>query len=245
MSDEQHLEAARRHADGGVCLQWQPLQPDEALMALEEGASYASMSGRAELQESLMCYLFGGGNPECWQDVALRGLAVIRHCVPSLLVGRSLREVEALREYVTAQGFGGLGELLEAAQDEEGAEVLRRLMEYFFPGQRRRWLLEGAQRVYLVARAFQPHLVTVYGREMSYEDLARIFEGGKLSTPRARGQARSRWSARAQRVLRMPIEEAGGVVRLQFGKAASTREKYRAAAKGNAHRKGKYKGEKD
>ncbi len=234
------MEAARRHADACAILPWHPLQPDEALMAAEE-ESWESVDRRADLQESLMCYLFADGDPERWQNVALRGLAVIRHCAPSLLVGRSMREVERIRDASEVRQAGGLEEFLGVCREEEGGEVLRRIMGYFFPGTRREWLLEGTQRVYLLARAYQPHLVTVGRREMSYEDMARVFDGDPLATKGARGKARSRWSARAQRVLVLPIEEAGGTVKLQFGKSAGTREKYRAAATGNEHRKGKRK----
>lgn len=240
MSDEAHMEAARKHADACAILPWHPLQPDEAMMQAEE-ESWESVDRRADLQEALMCYLFADGAPEVWQNVALRGLAVIRHGAPSLLVGRQLREVATIRDASSVRAGGGLEELLAVCEGDEGREVLRRILNYFFPGTRREWLLEGAQRVYLLARAYQPHLVTVGRREMSYEDMARVFEGDALLTKRARGKARSRWSARAQRVLVLPIEAAGGTVKLQFGKSAGTCAKYAAAAKGNSHRKGKKK----
>ena len=258
MSDEAHIEAARRHAERAApLLPWCAAAPDEVLMAKEEAAE-GWKADRSDAWEKLLVFLFADGQPEQWENVAMRGLSVIRHCVPSLLTDRSLDEVPAIRKRATMQQGFRLTDFVEACEDEDFREMLRGILDYLFPAGSD-WLSAGCKRIYLIARGYQPWLVQIWkerservrlvetdgaGRprvkyvarkfreqqEMSYEDLARIF-GEKPE------KARQRWSARAQRVIRMPIESAGGKVHLQFGRSATTREKCAERARGNQHRK--------
>jgi len=258
MSDERQIEASVRHAEvaASAIVPWSPARPDEALMAREEpGEFVGAESMRAELWEKLLVFLFADGQPGCWECTAVRGLSLIRHCAPSLLTGRDLSAVAGIRSRAggkVQQSFG----LTEFLADDEGTRmVLRVVLGYLFP-EGPEWLKEGCRRIYLLARAFQPQLVQITrevgervkerdpqtGRmkltirhvpklvEMSYEDMARVF-GENTS------KARARWSARAQRVIRKPIESNGGACHLAFGKSASTRAKYAARAKGNSNRR--------
>ena len=240
MSDEIHMESAWRHRDMTLREQWHGPQPDEALMAAEDLTGYLDLPARVALMDRLMVYLFASGALECWESVALRAHAVMVHCAPHLLVGRSRGEIPRLVVTVgsreSAEGLRAATELVRS--EKKGAAVLARLIDFIFPGTGRQWLFRGTQRAYLLARTWQPWLVSQDGKELSYEDLARIFEGDALATPKARNKARSRWSARAQEVLRKPIEQAGGTVRLQFGKSAGARAKMQQSAKGNQNRLG-------
>lgn len=232
MSDEAHIESAYLHRDGSRFAPWHGLSPDEAAMLAEEGEG--EIARRADVQEALFCYLFSGG-AEQWLGVALRVLGVLRRMWPDFLVGRRLPGdvVDAVAAYSSPGGgghqrfdLGGLEQLVNG-----DVETVRRLMGFCFPDGRD-WLKEGCRRLYLLARAFQPHLVVVDGREASYEVLARIFGEVDFAHSRARG----RWSARAQICLARPISKAGGKVPAMFGKGHAVKLKYREAAKGNRNR---------
>lgn len=205
---------------------------------------------RAWMLEVLMAFLFADRHPEVWENVGLRALAIYRHCLPAELARRDTKEEDSLKRYAQlARGFR-LAELVELSKDEDWREMMAGIMGYMYPA-RRRWLYKGTQRAYLLARAYQPGLVShkkevdtpdhrkiIKVVDMSYEDLARIFERDSLTTERAKDRARSRWSARTQQLIRLPIEQAGGVARMHFGKPASAREAMAASAKGNKNRGG-------
>ena len=108
-----------------------------------------------------------------------------------------------------------------------------------FPDNQKEWLKEGCRRLYLVARAYQPDLVRVGGKLAGYEEFAEVFGefNGHEPTRKDRDRARSRWSARAQNVLRIPIQQAGARVPALFGKSSSVRGKYQQAARGNQNRR--------
>ncbi len=72
--------------------------------------------------------------------------------------------------------------------------------------------------------------------------MARVFEGEELLTEKSRNRARSRWSARAQEVLRKPLEAAGVAGGVSFSKSATARGLMSRSAQGNRNRAGKKKG---
>ncbi len=281
MSDERQIDAAVRHVEARAVLPWSMAAPDEAMMAeedraellaraeAEEAAEFAAVelrTVRAALWEQLLVFLFADGLPECWENVAMRGLSLMRHCVPSVLAGRDLSAVETIRRGARVQPSFRLTGFVEACESAAVRATLRGLLEYLFPGcPGPGWLAEGCRRTYLVARGYRPELVRITrtvservkvpdpakpGRqrlemrhfpkavEMSYEDMARVF-GEPVTSPIERRNARARWSAIAQRVIRKPIEANGGTVHLQFGKSASARATYAEKAKGNKNRKAK------
>lgn len=250
MSDEAHIQAAFRHADSSVILPWCGQSPDEEVMEREDLESAGEPVRRAWMLEVLMAFLFADKHPEVWENVGLRALAIYRHCLPAELARRDTKEEDALKRYAQLSRGFRLAELVELSKDEDWREMMAGIMGYMFPP-RKRWLYKGTQRAYLLARAYQPGLVTIRKQvvapdheekvketDMSYEDMARIFERDPLTTERAQNRARSRWSARAQQLIRLPIEQAGGVARMPFGKSASAREAMAASAKGNRNRGG-------
>lgn len=238
MSDEERMEAAYRHADHGFYHPWHPPQPDEALMGAEDGTAEAEL--RADTHEALFCYVFGGG-AECWQHVGRRVVAVMRALAPGLL-GRRRRECGEIWRKCDerlAEAAGGAFRMgsFQGLLGNGQAKVVERILEWVFVPGGRDWLKEGVRRMYLIAAAYQPDLVRIGGREAGYEGFARVF--GELDGTCADegARARSRWSARAQNVLRRPIEAGGGKVPALFGKSATVRAKYRAAGKGNQNRR--------
>jgi len=238
MSDEMHMESAWRHRDMTAIEQWHGPQPDEALMEAEDLSGGVGFPARVEMMDRLNVYLFADGRLGEWEFVAARGYDLMVNFAPSLLVGRGRQEMARLLWVRREQRGEALGEFMEFLRGiPGGAVILARLLGFIFPGTGSRWLFRGTQRAYIMARAWQPWLVTQEGRELSYEDLAEVFEGQELTTPKARNRARSRWSARVQEVLRKPIEAAGGTVRLQFSKSAGAREQMAASARGNQNRK--------
>ena len=267
MAEEVHMdaEAAIRHADKAALLPWCPLDPCAALIAQEEGDAEGEMDPHANVFDQLLAFLFADEHPECWPNVAMRALAIMRHCVPSLLTGRDLSEAADLRARANVQQCFRLTEFVEACESAAFRGLLSTTLRYLFPDDRG-WLAEGCRRTYLVARAYRPEYLAVWravphqvkfahrdeqGKvvrverkrretpeecEANYHDLARIF-GEPAETKEDRKKARARWSARAQRVLRRTIEAAGGTMHLQFGKSASTRRKCAEKARGNQNRK--------
>ena len=221
---------------------WGGVRPDEALERKEEGMADAGEEGtlRAWIQEDLLVYLFADGDASRWQDVALRALAVMRRYCPALLAGRKFREVDGLRQRGGMQAGFPMEKFDELTACDEREALLRGLLGYLFPNGRR-WLKRGTMRVYLLARTFQPQLLSTHGSEPGYERLEEIFEGRKLTSKKERDRARSRWSARAQKLIRQPVEANGGRIALQFGKSATARANYAAAAAGNGNRRGKRK----
>lgn len=239
MSDEIHMESAWRHRDMTATEQWHGPQPDEELMAAEEGES-ESVRRAGEyywLLEALLVYLFANSNARQWQGVAVRASYIIRRCAIWMLRDEvSQRELEQLKREVDRWDSFGTDDFLNLCDDDDFREALAKILEFLYPPKKRR-LFMGTKRVYLVARGFCPGLVKVDGKELTYEDLAAIFEGEPLTTTKARNRARSRWSARVQEVLRKPVEAAGGKVRVQFSKSPLARERMAQSAKGNRNRR--------
>lgn len=242
MSDEIHIQAAFRHVDQAAMHQWHSSRADEEMMEREERGQEAVRwaNSSAWLLEALMVYLFADWTPERWQSVALRAYYVMRKCSIWLLAGqKSEPEIEGLKRHVKTCDSFGLDEFLKLCQHDDYREPLARMIAFLYPGTGRHRLFRGTQRTYLLARAYQPALVTLAGKELTYEDLARIFEKDPLHTQKARNRARSRWSARAKEVLRRPLESGGASAAIQFGKSSSAREKMRASAQGNQNRRAK------
>lgn len=241
-SDEIHLQAAMRHHEEAAFLPWQAMAPDEELMAKEEGEN--GEPRRAWLQEELMAYLFGDKEVERWENVAMRALAVFWHCLPGLLVGRDMAELDRVKKTAVIRRGFNLEEFVRLSADEEWREMLKVMMNFLFPA-KSGWMAKGTQRAYLLARAYQPELVMIEKQregkrvrvDLNYEDMARIFEGDDLITEESRDRARARWSARAQVLLRHPVEQAGGVAHIRFGKSASARAGMSASAKRTCNRR--------
>jgi len=238
LSDEIHMEAAFRHIDKAALHQWHAQAADEALMEEEEREEPGWATSSAWLLEALMVYLFADWTPERWESVALRAAAVMRRCSIWLLAGqKSEAELTELRRRVTQWDRFGEDGFLKLCDEEDYREPLGRMIAFLYPGTGRQRLFKGAQRTYLLARAYQPALVAVAGRELTYEDLARIFEGDALATRKARNRARSRWSARTKE-LRHTIEGGGARGGLQFSKSSAARAKMAESARGNKNRRG-------
>ncbi len=215
---------------------WGGLRPDEALEMKEEASAEDAGMQRAWIQEDLLVYLFADGYADRWQDVALRALAVMRRYCPALLVGRRFYELDGLKQRGGLQAAFPMERFDEMTACDEREALLCGLLGYLFPTGSR-WLKKGTMRVYLLARTFQPLLLRSHGSDPGYERLEEIFEGRKLRTRKERDRARSRWSARAQKLIRHPVEANGGRIALQFGKSATARARCAAAAKGNGNRK--------
>lgn len=219
--------------------QWHGRQPDEELMAAEEGEAESFGRG-AEwywLLEALLVYLFANNNARQWQGVAVRAAFVIRRCALWMLAEeRTTRELDRLKGEVDHWDSFGTDDFLRLCDDEDFSEALGKILAFLYPPKSQR-LFMGTKRVYLVARGFCPGLVKVDGKELTYEKMAMIFEGEALATRKDRNRARSRWSARVQEVLRKPIEATGGTVRVQFSKSAAARGKMAESARGNRNRK--------
>lgn len=237
MSDEAHMESALfRYADHTALQPWQAPAPDEVLMAKEEPCEEPLR--RAWLQELILSFLFADGAPERWENVAMRALAIFRHCLIHQVIGRNMAEVEALRARSEIKHEFTLVHFIRLSQQDDWREILEGIMGYFFPPGRR-WLYRGCIRVYLVAKTYQPTLLVRADVEgsarhgLSFQELAKIFEPEKMSM-----SARARWSARAEVLIRQPIEAAGGRSGLSFSKSASAREKMAASARGNRNRNG-------
>lgn len=219
---------------------WGGVRPDEALEMKEEqeAAGDDTVMERAWIQEDLLVYLFADGYAERWQDVALRVLAVMRRYCAGMLMGRRFGELDGLRQRSGLQAAFPLGKFDEMTACDEREVLLTVLLSYLFPPGKL-WLMRGTMRVYLLARTFQPLLLRSHGTDPGYERLEEIFQGRRLTTQKERDRARSRWSARAQKLIRQPVEENGGRIALQYGKSATARANYAAAARGNGNRKGK------
>lgn len=250
MSKENQVEwAAAHHVDLSADLQWHGLSPDEEAMLREDGDDEVDSRTewqdhhRAAMQRLLLVYLFADKDAGCWENVGVRALAVMRYYLPATLNRRPQERLEGVRAAArTMTGFP-LQDLVRliAAHCEE--EMVEKVMDYFFPPPkkdevREDWLKEGCARVYLLARMYQGTLIEVEGEELTYEGMARIFDNDPLATARARNRARSRWSAKAQKLIRKPIEKAGGKARLTFGKSEAARVNYARAAMGNRNRAG-------
>lgn len=235
------------------------LRPDEALMAREdregdgEGAVRGgALEGLAWLLESLLVYLLADGEPGRPVLAAGRAAFLFRKVFPGMVGRATGRPVEEMGAAVMGSGVGSF-ELGEVWERIEGSAATRervwRLVEHLYPGSGPGWLMQGTRRVYVMARSFNPWLVSraeagVRGLskdekrvrpevEMSWEEMARAFGEGNLKA------ARARWSALAKRVVVLPIEAAGMECQLQFGKSHETRERYRRSAMGNGNRRGK------
>lgn len=249
--DPRNLEYAARHAEINVPLPWQAETPLEAAMRHEEETPREDV--RADIQEVVLCYVFADAMPEEWQTVAVRAHALLAGLWPALIAGRSSHEAAAAVGKARQVSAFRLGDVRARFEPVDLADF-EKVMAYFFPpgGQ---WLLHGVQNLYLVARLYQPGLVTRWRKDLSYEQLAQVFgelpmgphgvgtETPPEDTPPAEwlkmcGRARSRWSARAQSLIARKIVANGGRRPGMFGKGADVAEKLRAAAMGNQNRLG-------
>jgi hypothetical protein len=240
MSDEIHMESAFLRADPTRRSQWHELPPDELLMVAEDGPGVPER--RAEILEAIMSFLFADGASD-WRKVAVRAMAVLGQFAPAVAVG-----MRTAVEPFTGWGLRSLVEIVDKDSDEA-----RKALGWLFQERGPSGLLDGCQRVYLVAKAFQPQLIKIEVAqrrgagvdlvEMGFEDMARAFgELAGRSDGEAGARARSRWSARAAKMVRCAMERPdgkGGKVDL-FGKMSATREKYAKAALGNNNRSSKH-----
>jgi len=240
------MEAALfRYADHAALQPWQALAPDEELMAKEEPVEEPLR--RAWMQEALLAFLFADGQPECWENVAVRALAIFRHCLLAEVVGRDMTEVEGLRARAKIAEQFRVDAFIALSQQEDWQEILEGIMGYLFPPGGR-WLYKGCVRTYLVAKTYQPKLLVradMAASErhgLSFEELARIFDKEAPRTAGQRSAARARWSARVKFLIRLPIEAAGGRSGLPFGKSAAACAKMAESAKGNRNRAGRRAG---
>jgi hypothetical protein len=239
--DPKKLEYAALHAEMSLGLPWQAADPCEEAMRAEEAVDDAEE--RADMQELLLCYAFAEARPEEWESVAVRAHALLATLWPAVIAGRSRHELAAICQRARPDGGFPLAEVTGRFTRESYA-AFEPVMAYYFPDGRQ-WLMGGVQNLYLVARLYQPGLVTRWGHDVTYEELARIFgemprergEMGEDEWRRMCGAARARWSARAQGLIARKIEGHGGRRPAMYGKGAAVAEKYRAAAMGNSNRR--------
>lgn len=248
--DPKSLEYAATHADQSLPLPWHGPDPREAAMLAETPP--AAEDERSDLQELILCYVFADAAPEDWHTVAVRAHALLATLWPGLIAGRSrhtLASIVGQSRQVT--GFP-LSDVTRRFSDE-CVRAFAPVMAYYFPDHRN-WLITGTQNLYLIARLYQPGLVTRWKKDITYEQLAQIFGElplvyGQLRTDtppedttdeswrKACGAARARWSARAQSLIARKIVAAGGRRPGMYGKGGEVAEKYRAAAMGNQNRR--------
>lgn len=251
------LEFVGLHLDPTAVQQWGvSSRPDEEVMVREECrlansrmpnsrmSNEVGGEGWAWLLEELLVFLFADGKPEEAHLPALRAWAVMRGVLPVMLqaAGRPALAWDGVKVGLLSRSFA-VGDFREMVEEDEGWErALRAMMEYLYPASGEGWMWEGTKRLYLVARKFNAPLVSVPGKlsrdrmevrdaELNFTRMAEIF-GEECG-----GEERARWSARMKRVVRDPIEQAGGVS--AAGKRASTCQKYAEAAKGNRNRRGR------
>jgi len=260
MSDEMAMEAAHRHRDPVAVAPWSGAQPDEAAMRWEAGLQDqedGGFSALADWQEEFLVFAFSSSAPEDWRGVALRAHAVLRAVCPGVIATRTHHELLDIRQGAgMASGHYPLGDLVGDARGME--DRISAVLSYYFPDGRE-WLKNGTQNLYLLARLYQPGLVTRWNGELSYERLAMVFgeipaepqeldpaervrwcpaEVTAEAWEEMKARARSRWSARAQKLIMQPMQRAGASMPALYGKSQKVREKYRQAARGNQNRKG-------
>lgn len=246
MNGESLDRAMLRYGRPGVTMPWQAPAPDEVMMAMEEfdkDLDDGFFHRLAAVQELIFAFAFAGGDARCWQAVGLRLVSAMRRLAPSVCMGRSFAEVGGMVTVVPNAGGWPMEELVQAVRGWDVGEGVVRLFEWWFPPEPKEWIRNGVQRVYLLARAYQPTPPgqerlkrggkETVARDFSYGDLAEIFGEDPGKNPRAR------WSARAKALIMEPMERVGTRPALRFGKAESTRKKYRNAAMGNTNRKKK------
>lgn len=238
MSDAAHIESAWRHRDKTALAQWHGLQPDEAMMAAEEAGQAASERPDFNwLLEALFVYLFADDSAKKWECVAVRAAYVIRRCAIWMLVHEaSSSELERLKARVDVRDAFGTDEFLALCAEDDFRDALASILEFLYPPAKNR-LEHGTRRVYLVARAFMPHLVRIDGSPLTLEHLAVIFDGCE-PTGKDAGNARSRWSARVKQFLRRTIDANGGTAHVAASKSVTARARMADSAKGNTNRKG-------
>jgi hypothetical protein len=243
MSEEARIEVAyARYLNPIQPGQWHGLSPDEELMAAEDGP--CPIEVRADLQELFLVYCFADTQPEEWTTVAARAAAVLRTVFPGAFFQRDWSELDAIRHTVRTVAAFPLSTLISALRPHR--DLMEGIITYYFPDQKQ-WLKNGVQNLYLVARCYQSGLVTRWdGQELTYHRLAAVFgeipaaATGRLpqaAWEQACDRARSRWSARAKKLILQPILATHGSPPALYGKSATVRKKYAAAARGNQNRR--------
>jgi len=250
--DEFHLEYAAAHRPSDApTLQSEILTPYDFAVLAEEGEDFAS--ARADAQEIFLSYCFADARPEEWRLVACRAHAAISTMWPSLIARRTHHELLAIRAGMIPRPGFPLAELIGRIEDLEMVETMETVIAYYFPDGPR-WLENGTQHLYLLARVYQGGLVTRWKDELTFEALAGVFgelplapEGSARSWAppgwtaedwtRARDRARSRWSARFAGLITRKIEAGGSKRPAMLGKSASVAKKYAQAARGNQNRR--------
>lgn len=251
MSDKQIEHAELIRGDESLPIQWHGLDPREAACRAEEGEP--EEDGRAAAQELVLVYCFAEARPEDWRAVAARAHALLRTLWPWMVARRSHHELLEVRGH---EGVGlrfPMEEVAGRLRADGMVESMGVVMGYYYPDGRE-WLRDGTRNLYLVARMYQPGLVTQWGADLTYERLAGVF--GELPArpagaaagwrpegwdeedwARAVQRAKSRWSARAQGLITRKMEEIGARRPAMFGKGAAAAESYRRAARGNTNRR--------
>lgn len=233
MSDEAHIETAFRHRDRSRVEQWHGMAPDEEAMEHEEGVVDDADEFAFQFN-AFLSYCFADAKPHEWEAVAARALAIIRQECPEMVATWPRAEAATGAVMWDVDGYAKISQAFRERKD-----LFRRVLGHFFKDQRE-WLKAGVQNMYLVARHYRPRLVTSFNaRDLTFTELAVIF--GEIPRDAERVQqdrARARWSAKAQCLIRKPLERVGDVVPSLFGKSATVREKYRRAQRGNRNRRG-------
>jgi hypothetical protein len=253
MSDKQIEMAQWIRGDVSLPLPWQAPNGLEFLYAQEEQGEIEDR--RSDAQEMVLCYCFADTRPEDWRTVAARAHALMRTLWPAMIARRSHHELLEVREHERPLRSFPLGEFARRLAEEEMVETMGTVMEYYFPDGRQ-WLRDGTRNLYLVARLYQPGLVTPWKADLTYEEMAGVFEElparplgeGHEWIPkgwtaneweRAAARARARWSARANGLITRKLAEIGARKPAMYGKGPKASAAYRAAAMGNANRKRK------
>lgn len=247
---DHQIDRNGRLADPALPLPWRSLDPLAIVMESEDNPPPSQV--RADVQSIVFCYCFADARAEDWQTVAVRAHALLATLWPAVIAGRSRHELAAISGHArTTSGFP-LADVVSRFSPECFDDYAR-VMEYYFPDGRH-WLFTGTQNLYLIARLYQPGLVTRWARDLPYEQLAQIFgelphgpaglgtewQPADMTSEDWRklcGAARSRWSARAQSLIARKIQSHGGRRPGMFGKCGEVAEKYRQAAMGNQNRR--------
>lgn len=234
MSDEAHIETAFRHRDRSRVEQWHGMAPDEEAMAHEEGDGNDADEFAFQFN-AFLSYCFADARPAEWEAVAARALAIIRQECPEMVAQWPRVTVATGAVMWDVDGYAKISQAFRDRKD-----LFRRVLAHFFKEQRE-WLKCGVQNMYLVARHYRPRLVTNFdARDLTFTQLAVIFgEVPENATRKEQDRARARWSAKAQGLIRKPLERVGDAVPSLFGKSATVREKYRKAQQGNRNRVGR------
>lgn len=253
--EEQRLSwSLRHHGDSVHGAEAFALDPAEILMRIEDGFHESPLAGVVDAQRAWLRFCFADGARH-WRKVWARLLATLEELVPELLPDPVPDDFPSSSDHALAVKC--LAEDVDAVLPQ-----FKTLMGFYLGDNIRAGRYRAAVgSLYLLARHYMPFLIEGdLGRRVDFERIAGVMEEIPLA-PNSKdhswippgmdaaewrkmcGNARSRWSARAQVLLARPIQQATGRPGPSlFGeKSATVREKYRLAALGNQHRLDKRK----